>query len=393
MRHWRGLVLGLLLSPLVALPARAQVSASLAAGAGRERLDAQTGAPALFITPGLALRASDLSLDLRGRLSRFAGGEYTGEALGAAAWRVVGDSRTGLSLGLDAEGSWYDRGTRNGLVLGRARLAIGDDAAAAWLGGGIGGANAGWGFDPLRAFEVGGRINVRGVTVGLDAGRRWFQRDVTTIRDSVVVLPPDTAVPIGRFEVTTSRPHSYMDGELTVGWSRGRVAAELVLGGRVGDSRIQADTWARIDGRIALAPGLLAMFSAGRTPALPERGLSSQPQLLLGLNLTLPAPRRAAPQPGRRPRGLQVTAGRSGARVIRIPIADAQRVELMGDFTDWHPLEMARVGSGLWELELYIEPGVYRVNIRVDGGPLMVPPGLTPVSDEFNGSVGELVID
>lgn len=334
-----------------------------------------------------------MSLDLRSRISRFAGGEYTGEALGAVGWQVIGDGQMGLRLGLDAEGTRYDRGTRNGLVLGTTRLAIGDDAAGLWLGGGIGGASAGWGFDPLRALELGGRVRVRGVNVGLSAGQRWFQRDVTTIRDSVVVLPPDTVVPIGRFEVTTSRPHTYMDGELTVGWSRGRVAAELVFGGRVGNSRIQADTWARIDGQITLAPGLLAMFSAGRTPAVPERGLSSQPQLLLGLNLTLPTNRRAAPEPSRRPHGLQVISGQSGARVIRIPIGDARRVELMGDFTDWHPLEMARVGSGLWELELYIEPGVYRVNIRVDGGPLMVPPGLTPVSDEFNGSVGELVID
>jgi hypothetical protein len=392
-RRWRGLVLGLLLSPLVALPARAQLSASLAAGAGRERLDAETGAAALFITPGIALRSSDLSLDLRGRLARFAGGEFTGEALGTAGWQVVGDGRTGLRLGVDAEGSWYDRGTRNGLVLGTARFAIGDDAAGAWLGGGIGGADAGWGFDPLRALEVGGRVNVRGVTVGLNAGQRWFQRNVTSIRDSVVFLPPDTLVPVGRFEVTRSRPHSYMDGELTVGWSSGRLAAELVVGGRVGNSRIQADTWARIDAQIGLAPGLLALFSAGRTPAVPERGLSGQPQLLLGLNLTLPAGRRAAPQPTRRPPGVQVTTGRSGARVIRIPIADAQRVELIGDFTDWRPLEMTQIGSGLWEIELHIEPGVYRVNIRIDGGPLMVPPGLTPVSDEFNGSVGELVID
>lgn len=393
MRRWRGLVLGLLLSLLVAFPARAQLSASLAAGAGRQRLDAETGAPALFITPSLLLLSSDLTFDLRGRLSRFAGGEYTGEAIGAAGWQVVGDGVMGLRLGLDAEGTWYDRGTRNGLVLGTARLAMGDDAAAAWLSGGIGRASAGSGFGPLRALEVGGRIKVRGVTVRLSAGQRRFERNVTMIRDSVVVLPPDTLVPIGRFEVTRWTPHSYMDGEFTVGWSGGRVAMELAVGGRVGNSRIPADTWARIDGQVRLAPGLLAMFSAGRVPARPERGLSAQPQLLLGLNLTLPARHRAVPPPNRRPRGLQVTAKRSGARVIRIPIQSARRVELVGDFTDWRPLEMARAGPGVWELELFIQPGVYRVNIRVDGGPWIVPPGLTPVPDEFNGSVGEVVID
>jgi len=36
---------------------------------------------------------------------------------------------------------------------------------------------------------------------------------------------------------------------------------------------------------------------------------------------------------------------------------------------------------------------VYRVNLRVDGGPWIVPPGLPSVVDEFGGAVGILTIE
>ena len=51
------------------------------------------------------------------------------------------------------------------------------------------------------------------------------------------------------------------------------------------------------------------------------------------------------------------------------------------------------LGAGTWEARLPLAPGVYRVNLRVDGGPWIVPPGLPSVVDEFGGAVGILTIE
>jgi hypothetical protein len=91
-----------------------------------------------------------------------------------------------------------------------------------------------------------------------------------------------------------------------------------------------------------------------------------------------------------------------GARVLRVLVPGARRVELMGDFTDWTPVALApldrraagrgRDGDDVWLAELVIAPGVHRVNVRVDGGPWRPPPGLSVVRDEFGGEVGLLVV-
>jgi hypothetical protein len=36
--------------------------------------------------------------------------------------------------------------------------------------------------------------------------------------------------------------------------------------------------------------------------------------------------------------------------------------------------------------------GKYQMNIRIDGGPWIVPPGVLSMLDEFGGSVGLLVV-
>jgi hypothetical protein len=40
-----------------------------------------------------------------------------------------------------------------------------------------------------------------------------------------------------------------------------------------------------------------------------------------------------------------------------------------------------------------IKKGKYQMNIRVDGGQWIVPPGLLSMADEFGGAIGLLVIE
>jgi hypothetical protein len=77
---------------------------------------------------------------------------------------------------------------------------------------------------------------------------------------------------------------------------------------------------------------------------------------------------------------------------IRAPGSDS--VEIMGDVTGWEPLRL-RPGErdpGELRVSLAAKPGTSQVNIRVNGGPWIVPPGLTVVKDETGTEVGILVI-
>jgi len=79
-------------------------------------------------------------------------------------------------------------------------------------------------------------------------------------------------------------------------------------------------------------------------------------------------------------------------RTIRVRAREAQRVELAGDFTAWRPVLLNRDEDGWWSTTLSIEPGTYQMNVRVNGGAWIAPPGLTTVADEFGAVVGVLPI-
>jgi len=40
-----------------------------------------------------------------------------------------------------------------------------------------------------------------------------------------------------------------------------------------------------------------------------------------------------------------------------------------------------------------IARGTHQINLRVNGGRWIVPPGLTPITDEFGGAVGLLIVE
>ena len=84
-----------------------------------------------------------------------------------------------------------------------------------------------------------------------------------------------------------------------------------------------------------------------------------------------------------------------GRVTFAVSAPGAQTVEINGDFTQWIPLRLTQDVSDAsrWTAALPIEPGKYQMNIRVDGGPWIVPAGLLLLRDEFGGAVGLLVVD
>jgi hypothetical protein len=100
----------------------------------------------------------------------------------------------------------------------------------------------------------------------------------------------------------------------------------------------------------------------------------------------VPAP-ASADQPFRI--GPAVAAGRE----IVIQAADAEAVELAGDFTDWKPVTLQPWGRDGWRAFLPIAPGLHRLAIRVDGGAWQAPPGTRPIISEFGGEVAEVAVE
>jgi hypothetical protein len=79
-------------------------------------------------------------------------------------------------------------------------------------------------------------------------------------------------------------------------------------------------------------------------------------------------------------------------RKIENRVGGVEKVDGMGDVSDCSPLTLVRRGRDLWELNVPLSPGMYHINVRVDGGPWMAPPGIPTMHDGFSGDVGLIVV-
>jgi len=50
------------------------------------------------------------------------------------------------------------------------------------------------------------------------------------------------------------------------------------------------------------------------------------------------------------------------------------------------------VRPNVWETVLDLRAGAHRVNLRVNGDSWVAPPGLPTADDDFNGTVGLIVV-
>jgi hypothetical protein len=84
---------------------------------------------------------------------------------------------------------------------------------------------------------------------------------------------------------------------------------------------------------------------------------------------------------------------KDGWRTLVVIAHRARMVEVMGDMTDWSPLALTPLGGDRWEIELPLDVGVHEIELRLDGGAWMPPPGAPTRMDGFNGEVGQIVIE
>jgi hypothetical protein len=248
-----------------------------------------------------------------------------------------------------------------------------------WLGGGV-----------ARVFD-GAQWRT---TVFLD-GTGWYRRGSTLL-------------------TATWRPYQLAYGDLlgdteaNVEWTRGSATWGATAGIRLGEALRGTVGWLGLSLTMPGWRGMLTTASVGSYPTDLLQGLPGG--RYASLTLRLPSPKRKLPPPPVpitvRPEDVPDTPVAAGVvlfslaagvtereeRVIRVRTSGAQRVEVMGDFSDWEPVQLRLSPTGIWEVSLRVPPGRHRFVVRVDGGDWLVPNNIVRVRDDFDGFAGAIVV-
>jgi hypothetical protein len=383
----------LAVTTLVVAVAHAQVVGTLGAGTGRVTYEDTPRMSVLSLTPTVVFEGERTHVSAVGAFTRFEGGIWSAQVLagGSRFSEPSGPLRGELSAQFETNSHRAAVRTAQALAHARAHLIGGGDRGF-WLGAGGGYA---W------------RAPASGAVIRADAGA-WAQLWDATVR----LTAAHNSVETGTRRMTTSPNMDalsstattrditvvkasvrYVDAEASVAWARGRVAVDAAAGRRLVQGGTRTNTWL-LGGSVALTERLAVVASAGASPFDVAQGLPGGEYATIALRVTTRPGRALELQSRSRAtaHGLETWREEDGTVLLVVHAPRAHRVELMGDFTDWRPVVMDREADGHFAARIRLPAGSYRVNVRVDGGMWMAPPGTTPVADEYNGAAGLLVI-
>jgi hypothetical protein len=345
----------------------AQLSASLDATAARATYEGYLPSGAYTLTPGVSYTGGRATAYADAALTKFQSG-HTSEFAELGASVTAGSAPFSLTARMDGSTSWYrsDEPVSAGLGGLRAMLRV-SRVSGVWLGGAGG----------LSNSISGATDNIYAVGRG-DAGA-W-----------VVVRPFSV---IGSVTATAAGDSTYLDAVATVRFDISRLSVSGTLGARAGALAGGVSRWAQADVRVPLFATVSLIGGVGSTPTDIVRGLPGAQYVSIGL-------RAAIGHAGAAPAVTSHEASRENpvnqiierSRTVEIHEPTGSRVEIMGDFTEWRPILCPEIAPGVFALAVPRVHGVYRIDVRVDGGPWTVPPGLTGVPDEFGGEAGLLVV-
>lgn len=266
------------------------------------------------------------------------------------------------------------------------------------LAGAAGGSRYSRGFDSFVARSD-ARVHLRGRIVGA-----WAGAGLATARNSFDVAAVTGVLPsvgawaqTGSVRATLSYLHTTVSGEsypeanLALTLSRG--AVDLTVYGGLRQSPFDGadvdERWAGVSGALWVSDHAALVVSGGRYGADVLQDLPGGEFVSVGLRLT---PRRARPIPVSAAAPIVYTAEATRTGGVGFQVRGASRVEVAGDWNAWVPEPLTRDASGRWVLPTALEPGVYRFNLRVDGGRWMVPEEVPSLDDGFGGRVGLLIV-
>ena len=375
MPHAPGLAL---LLALVSGPAWAQVRATLDAGVSHVEYDRFLPSSAFSLSPALRIVGDRSAVAARGTWLRFESGNSSLQGLLAGSLFLPASPRTIGEIGAELGGSRYDEyvGVANFFhLLGRARLVFqGTGGSSGSIAATIGAA----------AFDADGHA-----AMAVAAAYRFARRDL-----SFTVTGTGTAIGnVGYADLEAAVRHARPNG----------FEAEAVVSARAGDPGGDPGPYVEATLTFPVTSFAGIVLAGGRYAQDAVRGNIGGRYVTAALRVAAPFPRQPSIRvslPNNRSDSeatvaaalVEVRRGRGETCTVVFRVPDAASVEIMADFTDWLATGLQQVEPDLWRVTLSITPGRHRLNLRVNGGPWGVPAGTTPVADDFQGTVGAVVV-
>ncbi|HKO17110.1 MAG TPA: glycogen-binding domain-containing protein [Gemmatimonadaceae bacterium] len=405
-------IIAISLALLVPHAARAQIASRLEAGSLTTQQDGDVPASTINVSPGIRVDLPYLAFSakgsawLTGQQWQIADGSISGSLLTPTAYGLRGEI-----IGT-ASRAFYDRSLQNDQVDAQARLhLLFAKQGGIWLGGGLA---RPWRVAVTSAVDVAGGGAWRrfgNATVSGTFTNFFFTKAAsqdssgTAISCSTRSDPLPTASTTASANVSASstsssdcrRQSHFSDVEASVNWAHGWLEMTAQTGYRFGNAAdVTADSrrWAAGSAVVWLTDRMAAVAGGGRVPANPTRGLPARNYVNFGIMLAYNSiPRSSVPVAPRAAvvRAFEVRQVNAGTQKITVQVGGVETVEVMGDFSDWAPLLLIRRGRDLWDITIPVSPGVHQLNVRVDGGPWLPPPGLPAMRDGFSGEVGLFV--
>jgi hypothetical protein len=410
-----GAALGALIAGRLAAQTPPQpLDATIEAGAGSAAYGRLERTSVLTVAPELRLRTPSLLVAATGAFSRFDSGRDLVQGALAASYFTPSLGALRGELAATGQATRYTAGGGDASQFGaEGRIHLAGASSGVWGGGGIGRANAAIGRRPLASVAAGawgrltsdwlpGELLLRGAAVrtlwGAPRDPRPSRPMIPLVGADASLDPPDLA--IAAPDLPARGAHDVL--EAGVSWQVSRVELSAAGERRDGDGP-DGFSWDAA-GALWVTKWLAVAASAGRYLADPVQELAGGRYATLGVRVRVASiedRERERREKIRRARmdAIAAAAGATfemlesggGERTIVVKAPGARSVVVMGDFTDWQPLVLLRAGDE-WRVTLPIPAGAHRVNLSVNGGPWVVPPGLTPIPDEFVGSAGLLVV-
>ena len=381
----------LALTALVAVVAHAQVVGTLGAGGGHVTYDDTPRMSVVSLTPTVVFEGERTHVSAVGAFTRFEGGIWSAQVIagGSRFTEPSGPFRGELSAQFETNSHRAAVRTAQAVAHARAHL-IGDGDRGFWLGAGGGYAWRAPSSGAVIRADAGAWAQLWDATARLTASHNSVQTGTRTV---TAALSMDAMAATARDTSIVRSSVRYVDAEASLAWARGRVALDAAAGRRIVQGGTRTNTWL-LGGSVALTERLAVVASAGASPFDIAQGLPGGEYATIALRVTTRPGRALELQSRSRAtaHGLETWREEDGTVLLVVHAPRARRVELMGDFTDWRPVVMQRESDGHFAARVRLPAGSYRINVRVDGGLWMAPPGTTPVADEYNGAAGLLVI-
>ena len=369
---------------------------------------------ALAFTPGI--RYADRRVSVNASAAAWLSGDRWELGSSAAALAAQTPLLHGLRAEVLANASrlFLDPSLQNDQLDAEGRLHYVRQRGGVWLGSGF--------AKPLRVSTVS--------NVNVNSGGVWTKLGTTTLRGSVTsffftkLASPDTIEELGPCPAqldASALPLSpsasegsvalmqasrsgcryqsrLTDLEASVRWEHRLLELTVRGGQRFGNSfdvTPESRQWASGQAAFWISSQVAAVAGGGREPAQPTRGLPARSFGSLGLMLAYwPIPRGVVPveTPASLVHAFELRPAGTEVQRVTARIGGVESVEIMGDFSDWTALPLIRRGRDQWELLVPMSAGVHQINLRIDRGQWIAPPGMPTMKDGFSGEVGVLVI-